>query len=71
LHPAAGYYVNDDWGLSFMVPGILIAAGGILVFLFMIVRPEDVGIDLECTENAAGDAPGVVSYLPPPTHTPN
>jgi sugar phosphate permease len=48
----SGYFVNDNWGLSFIVPGILIAVCGFLVWMFMIVRPEDVGIDLSSeTEN--------------------
>ena len=43
--------MSDNWGLSFIVPGILIAVCGFLIWLFMIVKPEDVGIDLE-SENA-------------------
>jgi hypothetical protein len=46
LKTISGYFVNDNWGLSFIVPGILIAVCGFLVWMFMIVRPEDVGIDL-------------------------
>uniref|UniRef100_W5KTZ2 Solute carrier family 37 member 1 n=1 Tax=Astyanax mexicanus TaxID=7994 RepID=W5KTZ2_ASTMX len=34
----AGYYVSSNWGLSFIVPGIIIAVMGILCFLFLIER---------------------------------
>lgn len=38
----AGEYVESDWSLSFIVPGILIAVMGFLIFLFLVVRPVDV-----------------------------
>ena len=50
----SGHFVTDNWGLSFIVPGILIAVCGFLIWLFMIVKPEDVGIDLE-SENPQTD----------------
>uniref|UniRef100_A0AAR2IUM4 Major facilitator superfamily (MFS) profile domain-containing protein n=1 Tax=Pygocentrus nattereri TaxID=42514 RepID=A0AAR2IUM4_PYGNA len=34
----AGYYVSWNWGLSFVVPGIIIAVMGIICFLFLIER---------------------------------
>ncbi|OWM65962.1 putative glycerol-3-phosphate transporter 5 [Punica granatum] len=33
------------WGWSFVVPGILVIFMGILVFLFLVVRPEDLGFE--------------------------
>ncbi|PSN45251.1 hypothetical protein C0J52_06997 [Blattella germanica] len=39
----AGYYVEIDWSLSFIVPGILIAGVGFMIFLFLAVKPTDVG----------------------------
>ncbi|KAJ9589449.1 hypothetical protein L9F63_017352, partial [Diploptera punctata] len=39
----AGYYVEYDWSLSFIVPGILIAGMGFILFLFLVVKPSDVG----------------------------
>ena len=39
----AGHFVDTDWGLSFIVPGIIIACTGILVFLFLI--PSKCSID--------------------------
>ncbi|KAL7865367.1 hypothetical protein SRHO_G00106140 [Serrasalmus rhombeus] len=37
----AGYYVSWNWGLSFVVPGIIIAVMGIICFLFLIEHPND------------------------------
>uniref|UniRef100_A0A671SKU0 Solute carrier family 37 member 1 n=1 Tax=Sinocyclocheilus anshuiensis TaxID=1608454 RepID=A0A671SKU0_9TELE len=39
----AGYYVSSNWGLSFIVPGVIIAAMGVICFLFLI----ELGIDME------------------------
>ncbi|KAM6158638.1 glucose-6-phosphate exchanger SLC37A2 [Rhynchocyon petersi] len=41
----AGIWVNGQWGLSFVVPGVITAAMGVLIFLFLIEYPEDV----DCT----------------------
>ncbi|XP_004714240.1 glucose-6-phosphate exchanger SLC37A2 isoform X1 [Echinops telfairi] len=38
----AGIWVNEQWGLSFAVPGVITAAMGIVTFLFLIEYPEDV-----------------------------
>lgn len=38
----AGYFVENNWGLSFMVPGFLTLMAGVMVFLFLVPRPEDV-----------------------------
>ncbi|UXI14830.1 solute carrier family 35 member F5 [Sarcoptes scabiei] len=40
----AGAFVDYNWGLSFIVPGIIIAIVGFLLFLFLVPCPEDVGI---------------------------
>jgi OPA family glycerol-3-phosphate transporter-like MFS transporter 1/2 len=42
----AGEYVESDWSLSFIVPGILIAVMGFAIFLFLVVRPIDVNCPL-------------------------
>lgn len=42
----AGEYVEGDWSLSFIVPGILIAGMGFVTFLFLVVRPADVDCPL-------------------------
>lgn len=38
----AGLFVSSSWGLSFIVPGIIIAATGVLCFFFLVEKPEDV-----------------------------
>lgn len=32
----AGVFVSSAWGLSFIVPGIIIAAAGVICFLFLV-----------------------------------
>ncbi|XP_009879057.1 PREDICTED: uncharacterized protein LOC104282641, partial [Charadrius vociferus] len=39
----AGVWVSSAWGLSFVVPGVIIAAVGIICFFFLVEYPEDVG----------------------------
>ena len=34
----SGAFVNDNWGLSFIVPGAIIAAMGVLTFIFLVPR---------------------------------
>lgn len=34
----AGYWVSSNWGLSFIVPGLIIAFMGVVCFLFLIER---------------------------------
>ncbi|XP_075399019.1 glucose-6-phosphate exchanger SLC37A1 [Tenrec ecaudatus] len=38
----AGYWVSTCWGLSFIVPGAIVAAMGIVCFLFLIEHPRDI-----------------------------
>ncbi|XP_030602947.1 glucose-6-phosphate exchanger SLC37A2 isoform X2 [Archocentrus centrarchus] len=38
----AGVFVSTAWGMSFIVPGIIIASAGILCFFFLVEKPEDV-----------------------------
>lgn len=38
----AGAFVSSSWGLSFIVPGIIIASTGVLCFFFLVEKPEDV-----------------------------
>ncbi|MBA0805930.1 hypothetical protein Gohar_005414 [Gossypium harknessii] len=43
----ASALLSYGWGWSFVVPGLLIAFVGLLVFLFLPVSPESVGADKE------------------------
>uniref|UniRef100_A0A672SZ97 Glucose-6-phosphate exchanger SLC37A2 n=1 Tax=Sinocyclocheilus grahami TaxID=75366 RepID=A0A672SZ97_SINGR len=36
----AGVYVSSAWGLSFIVPGIIIASAGVICFLFLVEKLE-------------------------------
>lgn len=40
----AGYFVERSWGLSFIVPGFIMLSSGVLVFLFLVPKPKDVGL---------------------------
>lgn len=40
----AGYFVEKNWGLSFMVPGFIMLVVGVIAFLFLVPKPEDVGL---------------------------
>ena len=42
-----GAFVEDDWGLSFMVPGMIIGAAGFIIWLFMVPKPTWVGLEDE------------------------
>ncbi|KAJ8967021.1 hypothetical protein NQ314_003138 [Rhamnusium bicolor] len=39
----AAEYVETDWALSFMMPGLYIGLAGFILFLFLVVNPSDVG----------------------------
>ncbi|XP_075166909.1 glucose-6-phosphate exchanger SLC37A2-like [Haematobia irritans] len=41
----AAQYVEINWGMSFIVPGIIIAMVGFLIFLFVVDGPEMVGVN--------------------------
>ncbi|CAJ2635523.1 unnamed protein product [Trifolium pratense] len=56
------------WGWSFVVPGVLIILVGVLVFLFLVVSPEDIGfsrsgmdIEMSVETNSAEDLQKVES----------
>ncbi len=31
----AGVFVNETWGLSFVIPGLIIASMGVIIFFFL------------------------------------
>ena len=39
-----GAFVDTDWGLSFVVPGIIIIVFGIIMWLFLVPRPEGLNV---------------------------
>lgn len=38
----AAEYVETNWGLSFMIPGVIMAIAGFIMFLFLVPHPQDV-----------------------------
>ncbi|XP_075029227.1 glucose-6-phosphate exchanger SLC37A1 isoform X3 [Calonectris borealis] len=47
----AAYWVSTCWGLSFVMPGVIIAVMGIVCFLFLIEHPKD--ISCSCTPSSS------------------
>ena len=41
----AGAYVNYNWGLSFIVPGLLMCVMGLIIFFFLLSSPGQVGVE--------------------------
>lgn len=39
----AAAYVESDWSLSFIVPGVIMGLVGFLIFLLLIPNPLDIG----------------------------
>uniref|UniRef100_A0A3Q3XAB7 Major facilitator superfamily (MFS) profile domain-containing protein n=1 Tax=Mola mola TaxID=94237 RepID=A0A3Q3XAB7_MOLML len=60
----AGYWVSTNWGLSFIVPGLIIAAMGVVCFLFLI-EPLSKNSTRWVSENEEGRDDGRTRYLPP------
>lgn len=65
----AGEYVESDWSLSFIVPGILIAVMGFLIFLFLVVRPVDV--DCPVLDQGSSELRNSQGYEKVPTDEPS
>nr|CAI5817052.1 unnamed protein product [Callosobruchus analis] len=42
-------YVEKDWALSFMIPGLYIGVVGFVIFLFLVTNPSDVGLNTRNT----------------------
>ncbi|XP_025100346.1 glucose-6-phosphate exchanger SLC37A2-like isoform X1 [Pomacea canaliculata] len=40
-----GFFAEHEWGWSFVVPGIIIAVLGLIVFMFLVPNPKDVGCE--------------------------
>uniref|UniRef100_A0A669Q3K0 Solute carrier family 37 member 1 n=1 Tax=Phasianus colchicus TaxID=9054 RepID=A0A669Q3K0_PHACC len=53
----AAYWVSTCWGLSFVMPGVIIAVMGIVCFLFLIEHPKD--ISCSCTPSSRDHEPSI------------
>jgi OPA family glycerol-3-phosphate transporter-like MFS transporter 1/2 len=49
----AAAVLKYGWGWSFLLPGLLLASGGLVIFLFLVVEPADVGLPSPHKEDAA------------------
>uniref|UniRef100_A0A667XIL4 Glucose-6-phosphate exchanger SLC37A2 n=1 Tax=Myripristis murdjan TaxID=586833 RepID=A0A667XIL4_9TELE len=58
----AGVFVSSAWGMSFIVPGIIIASTGILCFFFLVEKPEDVNCTPPQHHVSYIHVPGVVEF---------
>jgi OPA family glycerol-3-phosphate transporter-like MFS transporter 1/2 len=43
----AGIFAADNWGLSFIVPGLIVVIIGVLIFFFLVPDPSIVGLSQE------------------------
>ncbi|KAJ8980374.1 hypothetical protein NQ317_009368 [Molorchus minor] len=46
----AAAYVETDWALSFIMPGLIVGLAGFILFLFLVVSPSDVGCTMTNNE---------------------
>ncbi|KAM6970062.1 glucose-6-phosphate exchanger SLC37A2 [Aplochiton taeniatus] len=53
----AGVFVSSAWGLSFIVPGIIMASTGVLCFFFLVEKPEDVNCTVPQHHETAENEP--------------
>ncbi|KAB0365758.1 hypothetical protein FD754_009914 [Muntiacus muntjak] len=60
----AGYWVSTCWGLSFIVPGAIVAAMGILCFLFLIEHPKDIACSSSPATHPRGYENGAHRFRP-------
>ena len=42
----AGIWADKDWGMSFVVPGAVIAVCGVITLLFLVTHPSHVGLNI-------------------------
>lgn len=59
----AGYWVSSNWGLSFIVPGLIIAVMGVVCFLFLIERKFAL-LDVAVSGGASGGVSVTSCSLP-------
>ncbi|KAD5961308.1 hypothetical protein E3N88_12781 [Mikania micrantha] len=58
----ASYFLKYGWGWSMVVPGLLMVVVGVIVFMFLPVDPESVGLDREGVEPRPGEK-GLTEHL--------
>ena len=58
----AAYFLKYGWGWSMVVPGLMIAFVGVLVFMFLPVDPESVGVNSDEDELGSSEK-GITEHL--------
>ncbi|XP_031315986.1 glucose-6-phosphate exchanger SLC37A1 isoform X1 [Camelus dromedarius] len=66
----AGFWVSTCWGLSFIVPGAIVAAMGIVCFLFLIEHPKDIACSSTLVKGGRLDHPAPGPGFPGQCHHP-
>lgn len=59
----AGIWVSSKWGLSFIVPGIIIAAVGVACFFFLVEREWWQHADTQHSAEISGTTVSLFVYL--------
>lgn len=59
----AGIWVSSKWGLSFIVPGIIIAAVGVACFFFLVEREWWQRADTQHSAEISGATVSLFVYL--------
>lgn len=59
----AGIWVSSKWGLSFIVPGIIIAAVGVACFFFLVEREWWQRADTQHSAEISGTTVSLFVYL--------
>lgn len=57
----AGYYVERDWSMSFIMPAFVMGIVGIILFLFLVDSPEIVGCQVSRSETRRNSS-GTYTY---------
>lgn len=67
----AGAFVDTNWGLSFVIPGIIIASVGVIIFIFLIPHPSHVGLHEHKKQPAFTSSRTDILPSPDPLRKPN
>ena len=60
--------METNWGMSFIVPGIICIGVGIIVFIFLIPKPNSVGLHVDFSPDENEETPEHGKSLKEPTH---
>jgi len=55
----AGAFVNSNWGLAFIIPGLLTSCVGVILYLFLVPEPSVVGLSTPRSSSHRSDSPSL------------